>query len=126
ALKENLVNPVIHCGTSRKKHMAKLAKKAAKTSKKVTKTVQKKTTKAVKTAQKAVSRAVTKKRVYFFGGGKADGSAKLRDLLGGKGANLAEMSRLGFNVPAGFTITTDVCNYYYANGKKYPPELMDQ
>ena len=61
--------------------------------------------------------------VYFFGGGKADGRADMKDLLGGKGANLAEMCRVGLPVPAGFTITTDVCNYYYANNNQYPPEL---
>src|SRR5438552_17581247 len=63
------------------------------------------------------------KYVYFFGGGKADGRADMKDLLGGKGANLAEMTNIGLPVPAGFTITTEVCNYYYANDHKYPPEL---
>jgi pyruvate,orthophosphate dikinase len=66
------------------------------------------------------------KYVYTFGAGKAEGSAKMRDLLGGKGANLAEMNLIGLPVPAGFTITTEVCNYYYAHGKQYPPELKDQ
>ena len=55
------------------------------------------------------------KYVYFFGGGKADGKADMKDLLGGKGANLAEMTNIGLPVPAGFTITTEVCNYYHAN-----------
>ena len=63
------------------------------------------------------------KYVYFFGGGKADGSAKLKNLLGGKGCNLAEMSRKGFNVPSGITITTDVCTYYYDNKRTYPKSL---
>jgi len=63
------------------------------------------------------------KWVYGFGGGKADGSASMRMLLGGKGANLAEMSALGLPVPPGFTITTEVCTYYYANDRQYPPEL---
>jgi pyruvate,orthophosphate dikinase len=63
------------------------------------------------------------KYVYFFGGGKADGDASMRALLGGKGANLAEMTRVGLPVPAGFTLTTEVCTYYYANGRKYPAEL---
>lgn len=66
------------------------------------------------------------KYVYFFGQGKADGKSEMRALLGGKGANLAEMTNIGLPVPAGFTITTEVCNYYYANGHKYPPELKDQ
>jgi len=64
--------------------------------------------------------------VYFFGGGEADGSAAQKPLLGGKGANLAEMSRRGFNVPSGFTITTEVCTYFYANERTYPSELKGQ
>ncbi len=64
--------------------------------------------------------------VYAFGGGKADGAAAMKDLLGGKGANLAEMSGIGIPVPPGFTISTEVCTYYYANGKSYPSDLQDQ
>ncbi|MBM3566654.1 MAG: pyruvate, phosphate dikinase, partial [Alphaproteobacteria bacterium] len=63
------------------------------------------------------------KWVYGFGGGKAEGDAGMKSLLGGKGANLAEMSRIGIPVPPGFTITTEVCTYYYANGRKYPKTL---
>jgi len=63
------------------------------------------------------------KWVYSFGDGKAEGRADLRALLGGKGANLAEMSVIGLPVPPGFTITTEVCTHYYANGRKYPKEL---
>jgi pyruvate,orthophosphate dikinase len=63
------------------------------------------------------------KWVYAFGGGKADGSAEMKNLLGGKGANLAEMSNLGLPVPPGFTITTDVCTHFYAHNESYPPEL---
>ena len=63
------------------------------------------------------------KRVYTFGNGKAEGNSSLKNLLGGKGANLAEMVNIGMPVPAGFTITTEVCTYYYDNKKKYPPEL---
>ncbi len=66
---------------------------------------------------------MSKKYVYEFGGGKADGKSEMKELLGGKGANLAEMANLGIPVPPGFTITTEVCNYYYQNNKKYPPEL---
>ena len=66
------------------------------------------------------------KYVYFFGDGKAEGSAEMRNLLGGKGANLAEMSGLGIPVPAGFTITTEVCTYYYDHDKQYPDELEKQ
>lgn len=64
--------------------------------------------------------------VYYFGNGRADGNAKMKDLLGGKGANLAEMTNLGLPVPSGFTITTEVCTYYYENNKTYPKELYDQ
>ncbi|TDQ84490.1 pyruvate phosphate dikinase [Dongia mobilis] len=66
------------------------------------------------------------KWVYHFGGGSAEGRADMRNLLGGKGANLAEMSALGLPVPPGFTATTEVCTYFYANGKKYPAELTAQ
>jgi len=66
------------------------------------------------------------KYVYFFGNGKADGRTDMKELLGGKGANLAEMTNIGLPVPAGFTITTEVCNYFYANGRQYPPELKAQ
>ncbi len=63
------------------------------------------------------------KYVYFFGAGKADGTGDMRDLLGGKGAGLAEMTRIGLPVPAGFTITTETCDYYLKHGRKYPKEL---
>jgi pyruvate, orthophosphate dikinase len=66
---------------------------------------------------------MAKKLVYFFGGGKAEGNAKMKELLGGKGANLAEMANLGVPVPPGFTITTEVCTHFYKNKKKYPPTL---
>lgn len=67
-----------------------------------------------------------KKYVYFFGAGKAAGRADMKNLLGGKGANLAEMTNLGIPVPPGFTITTEVCTLYYKNNRKYPPELRKQ
>ena len=63
------------------------------------------------------------KWVYTFGDGKAEGKADMRNLLGGKGANLAEMSNLGLPVPPGLTVTTEVCTYYYAHNHSYPPEL---
>src|ERR1700684_3076289 len=63
------------------------------------------------------------KWVYAFGGGKAAGRASMRDLLGGKGAGLAEMAHLGLPVPPGFTITTAVCTYFYAHNKSYPKDL---
>src|SRR3974390_2584819 len=66
------------------------------------------------------------KYVYLFGNKKADGDGTMKPLLGGKGANLAEMSRIGLPVPPGFTITTEVCSYYYANKRSYPKELALQ
>src|SRR5947207_2694153 len=66
------------------------------------------------------------KWVYRFGGGAAEGRADMKDLLGGKGANLAEMSSLGLPVPPGFTITTEVCTHFYDNGKAYPAELESE
>jgi pyruvate,orthophosphate dikinase len=66
------------------------------------------------------------KWVYNFGEGKAEGESGLRDLLGGKGAGLAEMARLGLPVPPGFTITTEACAYFYENGKQYPAGLADE
>ncbi len=66
------------------------------------------------------------KYVYFFGEGKADGSSDMKDLLGGKGANLAEMTNLGVPVPPGFSITTEVCTYYYKNDETYPEGLEEQ
>jgi pyruvate,orthophosphate dikinase len=79
-----------------------------------------------KSASKAKSAGKPKKWVYSFGGGRADGNAEMKNLLGGKGANLAEMSSLGLPVPAGFTITTDCCTEYYANTRKLPADLMTQ
>ncbi|MEX2559514.1 MAG: PEP/pyruvate-binding domain-containing protein, partial [Pirellulales bacterium] len=69
--------------------------------------------------------AKAEKYVYSFGPGGTDGDAGMRDLLGGKGANLAEMTKIGLPVPAGFTIGTNVCTYYYAHDRGYPPELKD-
>ncbi len=66
------------------------------------------------------------KWVYGFGGGSAEGSAAMRELLGGKGANLAEMAGLGLPVPPGFTITTEVCAHFYARDRRYPPDLEAQ
>ncbi|MDX1738465.1 MAG: PEP/pyruvate-binding domain-containing protein, partial [Alphaproteobacteria bacterium] len=66
------------------------------------------------------------KWVYSFGSGKAEGQADMRNLLGGKGANLAEMGNIGLPVPPGFTVTTEVCTHYYANERSYPADLTDQ
>src|SRR5206468_5627080 len=74
----------------------------------------------------AADTAKSGKWVYTFGDGKAEGKASMRDLLGGKGANLAEMANLGLPVPPGFTIPTSVCTYFYAHDKTYPKELKAQ
>ena len=90
-----------------------------KTAKRATKKTAKKTArKATKTKQQ--------KYVYTWGAGKADGNGSMKPLLGGKGANLAEMSRIGLPVPSGFTITTEVCTYYYEHKKNYPQILQGQ
>ncbi len=66
------------------------------------------------------------KWVYGFGGGKAEGKAGMKNLLGGKGANLAEMSNLGLPVPPGFTITTEACTHFYANQRRHPESLREE
>src|SRR5689334_24061362 len=66
------------------------------------------------------------KYVYFFGDGKAEGNAVMKNLLGGKGANLAEMASIGLPVPPGFTITTEVCTEFYKNNRQYPADLEEQ
>src|SRR5689334_24438538 len=66
------------------------------------------------------------KHVYLFGGGKADGNGGMKPLLGGKGAGLAEMCRIGLPVPPGFTITTEVCTYYYEHDRSYPSTLQGE
>ena len=70
--------------------------------------------------------ATSKKYVYSFGGGSAEGRTEMKDLLGGKGANIAEMTNAGLPVPPGFTITTEACNEYYAKGKKFPSGMWEQ
>ncbi len=70
-----------------------------------------------------MAQQANRKMVYFFGGRAADGRADMKDVLGGKGANLAEMANLGIPVPAGFTITTEVCTHYYEHGRLYPKAL---
>jgi pyruvate,orthophosphate dikinase len=84
----------------------------------------KKSAAAPKKTDKKTSQAG--KWVYTFGDGRAEGKAGMKDLLGGKGANLAEMANLGLPVPPGFTIPTSVCTYFYANGKTYPKDLKAQ
>ena len=75
-------------------------------------------------ARRAKSKAA--KYVYYFGDGRADGAGNMKPLLGGKGANLAEMTRIGLPVPPGFTLTTEICTYFYDHKRSYPPELKGQ
>ena len=79
-----------------------------------------------KTTTRKTGSKRTRKMVYYFGSRKTEGGAHMRDLLGGKGANLAEMTSIGLPVPPGFTITTDTCAAYYENGRKLPPGLLDE
>jgi pyruvate,orthophosphate dikinase len=80
----------------------------------------------VATSKPAADATKSGKWVFTFGDGKAEGKAGLRDLLGGKGANLAEMANLGLPVPPGFTIPTAACTYFYAHGQSYPGALKAQ
>ena len=66
------------------------------------------------------------KYVYFFGSGKAEGTGDMKEILGGKGAGLAEMTRIGLPVPSGFTISTECCDYYLKHDKKHPPQLRSE
>ncbi|MCE9519991.1 MAG: pyruvate, phosphate dikinase, partial [Verrucomicrobia bacterium] len=77
-------------------------------------------------AKTASKNSAGQKYVYTWGAGKADGNGSMKALLGGKGANLAEMTRIGLPVPPGFTATTEVCTYYYANKRTYPSSLQSQ
>ncbi|HAU09505.1 MAG TPA: pyruvate, phosphate dikinase, partial [Gammaproteobacteria bacterium] len=90
---------------------------------KTTKAVVKKQAKTkASTTKRTANKSASTNFVYAFGK-KTDGNATMRDLLGGKGANLAEMASIGLPVPPGFTISTEVCGYYYDNGKTYPASL---
>src|SRR5881398_727591 len=71
-------------------------------------------------------RKKTRRYVYYFGDGRADGTGAMKALLGGKGANLHEMTRIGLPVPPGFTIDTEVCSYFYDHNRSYPPQLKAQ
>src|SRR5258705_2839232 len=77
-------------------------------------------------AQRSRKKTKTPRYVYYFGDGRADGSGGMKALLGGKGANLHEMTRIGLPIPPGFTITTDVCTHFYAHNRTYPRELKGQ
>src|SRR5213080_4948993 len=79
---------------------------------------------AHRTKRKPPAKTKAAKFVYYFGEGKADGGGKMKPLLGGKGANLAEMTRIGLPVPPGFTISTEVCTYFYAHNRSYPRTMQ--
>jgi pyruvate,orthophosphate dikinase len=105
---------------------AKPAAKKSAAAKPASKPAAKAAAKPAPVAKKATQAVQAGKWVYTFGDGRAEGKANMRDLLGGKGANLAEMANLGLPVPPGFTIPTSVCTYFYANGKTYPKDLKSQ
>jgi len=79
-----------------------------------------------KASKRTSPKRKTPRYVYYFGDGHADGAGNMKPLLGGKGANLHEMTRVGLTVPAGFTITTEVCTYFYENNRTYPPQLKEE
>src|SRR5437870_4436479 len=85
-----------------------------------------KRTKLPTTRRVRVRKTKKPRYVYYFGDGHADGSGGMKALLGGKGANLHEMTRIGLPVPPGFTITTEVCSYFYDHKRSYPPQLEAQ
>jgi pyruvate,orthophosphate dikinase len=133
--KKTAKKPVKKAAVKAKQAVAKAGKAAKKAVKKVAakpapKTAAKKPAKpAVKAkavASKAAPKAKAGKYVYYFGAGKADGASAMKNLLGGKGANLAEMTNLGIPVPPGFTITTEVCTYYYDHKRTFPKQLEAQ
>jgi pyruvate, orthophosphate dikinase len=79
-----------------------------------------------RSTKKTTSKGARQKMVYYFGKLRTDGNSKMKELIGGKGANLAEMTSIGLPVPPGFTVTTEVCDQYYKQGRKLPKGLMDQ
>src|SRR5271155_4598013 len=103
-----------------------MVKSRSKSSRQAVKKSPAKSTKAGTKAAKSAKKPVKGKWVYAFGGGKAAGRASMRNLLGGKGAGRAEIAQLGLPVPPGFTITTEVCSYFYEHGKTYPKALKAQ
>src|SRR5471032_3373134 len=99
-------------------------KKTPRVSAKRKKSVAREASKAKPKAKARAGKILSKSKwIYAFGGGRADGKPNMRNLLGGKGAGLAEMANLGLPVPPGFTITTEVCTFYYANKQQYPKQL---
>src|SRR6266540_2187056 len=101
-----------------------VTKKKSGTRKEIRRTRTRSTSKA-RTRGRA-KRTKTPRYVYYFGDGKADGSGSMKPLLGGKGANLHEMTRIGLPVPPGFTVTTELCSYFYDHNRTYPRELEAQ
>src|SRR4051812_10884577 len=114
--------PSLSKRTSKSKPTTAKVKAKAKIKAKPSNGVKTKTTNGVHT--KPLGRTVaSNKRIFFFGGGKAEGNKEMKNLLGGKGANLAEMTNIGVPVPPGFTITTEVCTEFYKSGRKLPKGL---
>ena len=114
----------------KRKTSAKAAKRGARTRTTGPRATRKKTVarsgRKTAGAKRTTQRTAAPKYVYFFGDGTADGDRSMKDLLGGKGAGLAEMTNAGLPVPPGFTITTEACGAYYAAGEEFPPQLWEQ
>ncbi len=108
--------------SAKKKPATKKKSTAKKTAKRATKSPRK----SRKTAKKKARRAAGEQYLYFFGGGKAEGTGEMKDILGGKGAGLAQMTNTGLNVPPGFTISTAVCTLFYDNNLRIPREIKSQ
>src|SRR5215471_2795907 len=105
--------------------MATVTKRRKKSVARQLKSVSKNGRAAGKAAKSGSGKATGGKMIYYFSKSRTDGRGDMKPLLGGKGANLAAMTSIGLPVPPGFTITTEVCTYYYKNGKKFPPNLQN-
>ncbi|MEZ5785542.1 MAG: pyruvate, phosphate dikinase [Xanthobacteraceae bacterium] len=130
AKRTKAATPKRTAATSAKRTTTSTAKRAtAATAKRTAASSKRAAAASTATAKRSTPAAAAPKKgkwVYTFGGGSSEGRAEMKNLLGGKGANLAEMANLGLPVPPGFTITTEVCTYFYENGKTYPKDLKDQ
>ena len=109
--------------TTKRKTATKKPSRASSAKKAAPKTTKKAASKTARKAATSSKKAASQKHYYFFGKGKADGSGEMKDLLGGKGAGLAEMTNAGVPVPPGFTITTEVCRLFYENNMEIPKAI---
>src|SRR6266568_9588490 len=103
-----------------------MSKKTKSFRRRVRRVAKRKQRSTLKLRSTSAQKTKTPRYVYYFGDGRADGAGNMKPLLGGKGANLAEMTRIGLPVPPGLTITTEVCTYFYEHNRSYPPELKKE